>query len=88
MPIRGAEVLEQRSKWMWDGHAAAWEASFEVLAKWASTHRDLKIPFDEAVDGVRVYRWLLRQKALIREGKQPAERRRRLETLPGWSSGG
>ncbi|MDW4912551.1 DEAD/DEAH box helicase [Streptomyces californicus] len=88
LPPGQAEVLEQRPEWMWDGHAAAWEASFEVLAKWASQHRDLKVPFDEAVDGVRIYRWLLKQKALIREGKQPAERRRRLEALPGWSSEG
>ncbi|MFD7340398.1 Helicase associated domain protein [Streptomyces violascens] len=88
LPAGQAETLEQRPEWMWDGHAAAWEASFEVLVDWAAAHGHLKVPFDEAIDGVGLYRWLLKQKALVREGKQPAERRRRLEALPGWSSAG
>ncbi|MEU9602778.1 Helicase associated domain protein [Streptomyces sp. NPDC048109] len=81
-----AKALEERPEWLWDGIAAQWEASFDVLAAWAAEHGDIKVPFDQPINGIGVYRWMLQQKKLIREGKQPEDRRRRLEALPGWST--
>ncbi|MFE7114079.1 Helicase associated domain protein [Streptomyces sp. NPDC057654] len=80
------KALEKRPEWIWDGIAARWEASFDVLATWAAEHGDIKVPFDQAVNGIGIYRWMLQQKKLIREGKQPEDRRHRLEALPGWST--
>ncbi len=77
-------ALEERPEWIWDGIAAQWEASFEILAAWAAEHGNVKVPFDQSVNGVGIYRWMLQQKKLIREGAQPEERRHRLEALPGW----
>ncbi|MCT9105309.1 DEAD/DEAH box helicase [Streptomyces mirabilis] len=86
LPPAQAEALEERSEWVWDGIAAQWEASFDVLAFWAAEHGDIKVPFDQSINGIGIYRWMLQQKKLIREGKQPEDRRRRLEALPGWST--
>ncbi|MFJ4003917.1 Helicase associated domain protein [Streptomyces sp. NPDC090023] len=79
-----AKALEERPEWIWDGLAAQWEVSFEILAAWADEHGDVKVPFDQSVNGVGIYRWMLQQKRLIRDGAQPEERRVRLEALPGW----
>lgn len=85
LPSTQAKALEERAEWCWDGPAAQWEANFDILAKWAAGHGHIKVPFDQLIDGVVIYRWLLRQKRLIRQGKQPEDRRLRLESLPGWS---
>lgn len=85
LPEEQIKALEQRPKWTWDGMAAIWEASFEVLASWAAEHGNVKTPFDKAVRGVHVYRWTLQQKKLIRAGQLSEDRRRRLEALPGWT---
>ncbi|KOT57067.1 hypothetical protein ADK43_21790 [Streptomyces rimosus subsp. rimosus] len=87
LPDGQAEALEKRPEWVWDGRMAAWEAKFDALAGWAAEHGNIKVPFDEPVDGRGVYRWLLYQKKLIRQGKLPQERRLRLESLPGWFLG-
>lgn len=81
------KALEERPEWVWDGIAAQWEENFEILAAWAAEHGDVKVPFDQAINGVIIYRWLLQQRKLIREGVQPEERRSRLEALPGWFTG-
>lgn len=85
LPDGQSEALEQRPEWIWDGMAALWESSFEVLAAWAAEHGHIKTPFDTPVNGVHVYRWTLQQKRLIRKGALPEDRRRRLEGLPGWA---
>ena len=64
---------------------ALWEANFEILAAYAAEHGAVKVPFDQAINGVVIYRWTLRQKRLIRQGKLPDDRRSRLESLPGWT---
>ncbi|WP_434598318.1 helicase associated domain-containing protein [Streptomyces sp. A5-4] len=87
LPPAQAETLEERPERVWDGIAAQWEASFDVLAAWAAEHDDIKVPFDQSINGIGIYRWMLQQKKLIREEKQPEDRRRRLEALPGWSTG-
>lgn len=81
-----AEALEERPEWVWDGHAAQWEASFDVLAAWAAEHGDIKVPADQPINGIGIYRWMLQQRKLIREGKQSEDRRSRLEALRGWST--
>lgn len=86
LPRAHAEALEERPEWVWDGIAAQWEASFDVLAAWAAEHGDIKVPFDQSINGIVIYRWMLQQRKLIREGKQPEDRRCRLEALPGWST--
>ncbi|MDX3694700.1 Helicase associated domain protein [Streptomyces europaeiscabiei] len=85
VPDWQVEALEKRPEWVWDGMAALWEASFEILAAWAAEHGDIKVPFDQAINGVVIYRWMLQQKKLIRQGKLPNDRRSRLESLPGWT---
>ncbi|MFJ9378925.1 Helicase associated domain protein [Streptomyces sp. NPDC101455] len=86
LPDGQAETLEERPEWLWDGMDALWEAAFAVLASWADKHGTTKVPFDERIDGIVIYRWVLQQKKLIRDGTQPAERRSRLEGLPGWNT--
>ncbi|WP_240152153.1 helicase associated domain-containing protein [Streptomyces mobaraensis] len=78
------KALEERPEWVWDGIAAQWEASFDVLKAWAAEHGDIRVPFDRSINGIGIYRWVLQQRKLIREGKQPEDRRQRLEALPGW----
>lgn len=85
VPDWQVEALEKRPEWVWDGMAALWEASFEILAAWAAEHGDVKVPFDQAIKGVVIYRWMLQQRRLIRQGKLPDDRRSRLESLPGWT---
>ncbi len=84
LPEGQADLLEERPEWIWDAADAAWEASFGILADWAVKHGHIKVPFDEQIRGVGIYRWLLQQKKQIREGTLPKERRLRLEALPGW----
>ncbi|MFI5748905.1 Helicase associated domain protein [Streptomyces sp. NPDC051644] len=84
LPPAQAKALEERPEWVWDGIAAQWEASFDVLAAWSAAHGNIKVPFDQPINGIGIYRWILQQKKLIREGNQPEDRRLRLEALPGW----
>ncbi|MEU1824227.1 Helicase associated domain protein [Streptomyces abikoensis] len=86
LPQWQVDTLEERSEWVWDGVAAQWEAGFETLALWAADRGSVKVPASEVVNGIRLYQWIYKQKQLIKQGKQPADRRRRLEALPGWIS--
>ncbi|MFE3629424.1 DEAD/DEAH box helicase [Streptomyces goshikiensis] len=85
LPAGQGDLLEARPRWHWDADEAIWDQAFMALAEWATQHGNIKVPFDEAIRGVQVYRWLLKQKKQIRDGTLRRDLQERLESLPGWS---
>jgi superfamily II DNA or RNA helicase len=64
---------------------AAWQRRYELLARWAADHGHARPPEDLIVDGVRLSRWVLDQRAEWARGRLAAKRIARLEALPGWA---
>jgi Helicase associated domain len=72
--------------WHWTTRdEAQWERSFRALVAFAERHGHLRIPRGHRERGVRLDAWAYRQRQAWARGTLPAERRARLEAVPGWS---
>jgi hypothetical protein len=78
--------LKNLNGWMWhttkDG---MWEEWFSRLLKYVEDNGDARVPAPYKVDGYPLGRWVIKQRAKHAEANLPADRRDRLDELPGWT---
>jgi superfamily II DNA or RNA helicase len=77
--------LEALPGWTWDPHADRWEEGFRQLSLYVGQHGDPRVPDSYSVDSFPLAQWVRRQRNFNANGRLSAERRSRLEELPGWT---
>ena len=77
-------ALEQRAGWVWAQHDADFEEGLAVLRVYIETHGHPRPPADAVRDGVRLGRWVVKQRAKRVTGDLSETRVAKLEALPGW----
>ena len=77
--------LEALPGWTWDPHADRWEEGFHQLSLYIGQHGDPRVPNSYSVDGFPLALWVRRQRNFDANSRLSADRRRRLEELPGWT---
>jgi Helicase associated domain len=77
--------LERVKGWSWDPFAAAWEAAFEHLQRYAARIGHAEVPVAHVSDeGFRLGSWVNTQRNKKRLAQLPKERLARLAGVPGW----
>lgn len=75
MPRRpGVEDFDQR-----------WDRKYEVLERHVAVEGSADVPEDLMLEGIRMGAWVRTQRIAERRGTLSAERKQRLERLPGWT---
>lgn len=70
--------------WVWDPSTAAWDEGFGHLSTYLRENGGASVPQSLVVDRYRLGAWTSQQRLLYGKGKLSADRRGRLEELPGW----
>ena len=84
MPGERRTRLEDLYKWSWDLLSDAWEDGYAQLKLYSDAEGNCRVPARHVTsDGYRLGQWVSLQRPC--KDKMPAERRNRLEELPGWS---
>ncbi|MGW4847393.1 helicase associated domain-containing protein [Nocardia brasiliensis] len=75
--------LSELPGWIWDTRVDQWEQGFRQLADYVDRHGDARVPSGHVDDtGYRLGQWCKVQR---RNRELSTERRRRLDSLPGWT---
>ena len=70
--------------WTWDPFESQWEDGFTRLEAYVAGNRSSRVSDDhKAIDGFKLGKWVNKQRA--KRDTMPADRKRRLEALPGWT---
>ena len=77
------ERLEAVPGWTWDSLEAKWDAAFTALTAFAAREGPARAPDGHVESGVPLGRWVGRQRS--ERERLSAERRERLEAVPGWT---
>jgi superfamily II DNA or RNA helicase len=77
--------LQDLRGWTWYLQGDLWEAGFSRLLEYVKQHGDARVPVAYEVDGYNLGGWANSQRDRNTRGALEADRRRRLEELPGWS---
>jgi hypothetical protein len=73
-------------KWSWDPKTDDWNAAFNALSAYQQEHGHVQVPKDLMLDDGRLlFSWINNQRDGNRKGKVPSERKKLLESIPGWS---
>lgn len=78
------DKLSALSGWLWDPSASAWDEGFAHLSTYLHEHGGASVPQSFVVDRYRLGAWASQQRLLYAKGTLSADRRRRLQELPGW----
>jgi Helicase associated domain. len=79
--------LEELQGWTWEPYEVRWEEAFALLVRYAEREGHARIPQSHREDVLKLGTWVATQRNAYRAGKLDADRKRRLEGLPGWSWG-
>jgi ribosomal protein L7Ae-like RNA K-turn-binding protein len=77
--------LEELPGWAWDPYAAQWEQGFSRILEYVDQNGDALVPRSCTVDGYPLGKWVNKQRISYIRGTLDADRRQRLEDLPGWT---
>ena len=77
--------LEELPGWTWTARADKWEDGFGLLQMYVEQHGDALVPYAYEVEGVKLGIWIQVQRSRYAGGVLDADRRHRLEALPGWT---
>ena len=80
------ERLSRQPGWVWDATEAKWERAFQALKRYAAKNGTSRVPRGQHHDGVNLGMWVTNQRAKWKSLSE--DRRRRLESLPGWVENG
>ena len=84
MPADRKRRLEALPGWTWDPIETQWEDGFARLEAYLSDKGNCRVPTDHVTGGgYQLGTWVGHQRA--NRTTMPAERRGRLEALPGWT---
>lgn len=84
LPEELAEALEAFPGWSWSVKRDQWEAGFAALERYVAREKDAKVPTRHQEDGYSLGMFVQKQRQRYQSGQLSAERRRRLESVPGW----
>ena len=76
--------LQHLPGWTWDTHADRWEEGFRRLQDYVIRNGDARVPASYTDDGYRLGTWVSVQRRGYTKGTLDADRRHRLQDLPGW----
>ena len=79
-----ARRLSKLPGWAWNINTAAWEDGFARLLKYVKSNGDARVPGPYTIDGYPLGRWVKAQRADYARGTLDADRKDRLQELPGW----
>ncbi|MGB3770490.1 MAG: Helicase associated domain protein [Rhodococcus sp. (in: high G+C Gram-positive bacteria)] len=78
------QLLEALPRWSWDPKADQWEDGYRHLRDYVTVHGSAEIRDDYVCDDeYRLGKWVGKQRS--KWAALPADRKRRLEDLPGWT---
>jgi superfamily II DNA or RNA helicase len=77
--------LQELAGWTWNPYADKWEEGFRQLLNYVDLYGDALVPNSFTVDGYKLGKWVVEQRANHAEGALDADRERRLEAVSGWS---
>jgi hypothetical protein len=84
MPADRKSRLEALPGWTWEPRDAQWDEGFARLEAYVAGKGNCLVPHDhKAIDGYRLGRWVIKQRT--KREIMTADRRTRLEALPGWT---
>ncbi|NBT27695.1 MAG: helicase, partial [Actinobacteria bacterium] len=84
MPSERKSRLEALPGWTWDAIESQWEEGFARLETYVADKGDCRVPGNHVTgDGYRLGQWVGVQRT--KRTTVPAERKSRLEALPGWT---
>jgi len=75
--------LQRIPGWSWTPRDDTWQVGLAALTEHVGTHGTSAVPGDLVVNGFSLGRWVIKQRANLRE--LDPERAGRLEELPGWT---
>ncbi|MGN7779031.1 Helicase associated domain protein [Mycolicibacterium sp. 22603] len=65
--------------------SSSWEYWFGMLERFVERHGHARVPQSHTVDGYRLGGWVGEQRTKYTDGTLTADRKRRLQELPGWA---
>jgi hypothetical protein len=77
--------LEALPRWAWDPYEADWREGVAALEGFVEREGHARVPDAHREDGYRLGQWIRVQRREHRRGALKAERRARLEAVPGWT---
>jgi Helicase associated domain/Helicase conserved C-terminal domain len=76
--------LDEVRGWTWNPVGDKWERAFNRLQAYVKLHGDARVPDAYKTDGFALGAWVGIQRASHRKGILDPDRKRRLDSLPGW----
>lgn len=83
-PERAAR-LQALPGWAWSVLDGAWEQAFAALVRFRAEEGSTRVPVAYEQDGVKLGRWVIKQRQAYRHGRLSVERVQRLEAIEGWA---
>jgi superfamily II DNA or RNA helicase len=77
--------LQELPGWTWNRRKERWEKGFSQLLDYVNRYGDALVPASYTVDGFKLGVWVVAQRVYYIKGTLDADRRHRLQELPGWS---
>jgi transcriptional regulator with XRE-family HTH domain len=77
--------LQTLPGWTWGARADMWEEGFSRLLEYVKDDGHARVPASYTVDGFKLGQWVAKQRANYKNRSLAADRRRRLEEIPGWT---
>ncbi|MDH6130978.1 hypothetical protein P3T37_000345 [Kitasatospora sp. MAA4] len=85
MPRSDRLQLESLSGWTWSVPDAIWEEYVAAMLEFSDANGHCRATRTQELHGLPIGEWLAKQRASVKSGKISADRKARLESLPGWT---